>query len=83
MVSVLLIKYSSYYKRNKFKATFSKELINNDPSSNNDQLFEILQHCEKKKNQTEIQKCSCQGSNLGPSACEADVITTTLQEPKC
>ena len=82
MVSVLLIKYSSYYKRKKFKATFSKEL-NNDPSSNNDQLFEILQHCEKKKDQTEIQKCSCQGSNLGPSACEADVITTTLQEPKC
>ncbi|KRY55783.1 hypothetical protein T03_15850 [Trichinella britovi] len=24
--------------------------------------------------------CSCLGSNQGPSACEADVITTTLQE---
>ena len=30
-----------------------------------------------KREETEDKKCSIQGSNLGPSACQADVITTT------
>ena len=36
---------------------------------------------EKKKEYEKEEKCLWQGSNLRPSACEADVITTTLQRP--